>query len=72
MKGGDAVVWARTTGGTSTLALGEVSESVETFVKIRIIRTGAHFGYSNRPEVGEYARVHVEHKIMILPDKAMW
>jgi len=71
LKEGDVVVWARITGGSSTLAIGEVLKALEASVKIRVIRTGAHFR-GDGVEIGDYSRVNVSHRIMILPDKEMW
>lgn len=72
MKAGDPVIWSRTTGGASTLAIGEVVTSEPSFVGVRVIRPGAKFGFKPHPEVGSITRVMVSHRIMILPDKEMW
>ena len=70
---GDLVVWARITGGTSTLAIGEVVGIIpESSVKIKVLREGTSFGYRKAPKAGDIAVMTTPHRIMILPDKEMW
>ena len=70
---GDLVVWARITGGTSTLAIGEVTGTIPgKMVKIKVLREGTSFGYRNAPKAVDIVMMGTPHKIMILPDKEMW
>jgi hypothetical protein len=73
IKEGDPVVWSRITGGTSTLAIGEVVKLVsEQTVKIKILQEGTSFGYRDQPKPGDIVNMGTPHRIMILPEKEMW